>query len=67
MHPDFSHLERLSISCDIFLCINFICHLLPLRHGLAASNLTSATRAIFRSTRTFGLHNSHLLPAAFLV
>ena len=36
MHPDFSHLERLSISADIFLCINFLCHLLPLRHALAA-------------------------------
>ena len=38
MHPDFSHLERLSISADIFLCINFLCHLLPLRHAPAALN-----------------------------
>ena len=42
MHPDFSHLERLSISADIFLCINFLCHLLPLRHALAALNSASS-------------------------
>ena len=35
MHPDFTHLEHLSITRDIFLCINFICHLLPLRCCLA--------------------------------
>ena len=34
MHPDFTHLEHLSITRDIFLCINFICHLLPLRCDL---------------------------------
>lgn len=34
MHPDFTHLDHLSITRDIFLCINFICHLLPLRCAL---------------------------------
>lgn len=36
MHPDFSHLHHLSITRDIYLCINFICHLLPLRCVLPA-------------------------------
>lgn len=36
MHPDFSHLHHLSITHDIYLCINFICHLLPLRCVLPA-------------------------------
>ena len=36
MHPDFSHLRHLSITRDIYLCINFICHLLPLRCVLPA-------------------------------
>jgi hypothetical protein len=36
MHPDLSHLRHLSITRDIYLCINFICHLLPLRCVLPA-------------------------------
>ena len=36
MHPDFSHLHHLSITRDIYLCINFICQLLPLRCVLPA-------------------------------
>ena len=38
MHPDFTHLEHLSITRDIFLCINLICHLLPLRQALPHSH-----------------------------
>ena len=59
MHPDFSHLERLSISADIFLCINFLCHLLPLRHALAALNSASSSCATF--TESSDLESRNLI------